>query len=144
MSNKPAYLGRLLLIDMLLVGLFGLLGIWMLDSQTPNVEVVTNIDYHIHNEAAVDAKSKPDAREEKSHLVDAVTERAIPSNANVLEENWSDGVNDSVRERQCQHVLVWKRRLCQMSCNHLTDTVSIDHSGVQYKGHDVLSEDDGL
>lgn len=39
MSNKPVYLGRLLLIDMLLVGLFSLLGIWMLDSQTPNVEV---------------------------------------------------------------------------------------------------------
>lgn len=79
----------------------------MLDGQTPNVEVVTDCNNDIHNERAVDTDGAAQHQEHVGDLVDTVAQGARPAEPRVsglILQEWAEGVDDSVGQRENEHI----------------------------------------
>lgn len=116
----------------------------VLDGQAPDVEVVADGDDDVNNEATVDAQRGAEHEEDKGHLVDVITERAGPAEADVLDQVRAERVDDAERERQTENVPVGEGQLHKVGGDHLADAVGVDEAGEQGKGYEVVVQDVGL
>ena len=118
----------------------------MLDGETPNIQVVTDGNDNINNEATVDADGHAKHAEHKGDLVHAVAEGTGPtrSPSNVLLEDGTDRVDDAKSQRDHEHVPVREAELDQVSRDHLADAVGVDKSAEDDEGNQMLGANHGL
>ena len=83
-----------------------LAGVRVLDGQAPDIQIVTDADDDVDDEARVHAEREPQTREHEGDLVDAVAERAGPADTEAGLQHRPQGVEHAVDERQDEDVLV--------------------------------------
>ena len=84
-------------MNLLAAGLGAELVIGVLNSQAPNVEVVTDGHDNIDDEAAIDTKSNTKDEKNERNLVFVVSKGARPTNAESLDENRTKRVDNTAR-----------------------------------------------
>lgn len=94
-----------------LVGLLLLaLNIGMLDGEAPDVEVITDADNDIGNEATVNTDPETETQEDKGDLVSAVAKGRGPAKTSCLLEVRTKAVEDAEEKRQDQDIGHWEAR----------------------------------
>lgn len=113
----------------------------VLDSQAPDVEVVTDGNNDIHDKASVDTKSSAEHQENKGGLVHIIAERAGPTNAIVVQQDRANRIGNAKANQHAENVPVGEAHLGEVCGNHLPDAVSVDEASKQGKGDQVVVED---
>lgn len=115
----------------------------MLDSQAPNVEVVTNSDNDVNNKAAIHSNGKTKAEEHEADLINTIAEYAWPAEPHGLLQERSDTVDDGKEERSGDDVLVREARLREVSGDHLADGIGVYDSDEEDEWDEMLRADRG-
>ena len=116
----------------------------VLDGQAPDVEVVADGDNDVDDEAAVHANRNAQQEKHVGDLVDTVTQDARPAEAGVLFEEGAQGVDDAEDERQAKHVEEGEGQLGEVGGDHAADAISIDDTGKEHEGNQVVVKNVGL
>lgn len=80
----------------------------MLNSQAPNVKIITDSNNNINHKASIDTNSHSQHAEEISNLVCSITKSRWPSKTDVVLQEWTDGIEDAIRKRDIENVVVWE------------------------------------
>lgn len=113
----------------------------VLNSQAPDVEVITDGNNDIHDKASVDTKSSAEHQENKGSLVHIVAKRARPAKAIVAQQDRANRIGNAKANQHAQDVPVGEAHLGEVCGNHLPDAVSVDEASEQGKGDQVVVED---
>lgn len=118
----------------------GRLNIRMLNLQTPYVQVVTNCNNHIKDEAAVYSDAKSKTHENKRDLV-CRTQSAWPSIAEFVLQPGANAVDNAKEEGREQYVLIREPAFREMSGDDLADRIGVDEADKERERHEVIDED---
>jgi hypothetical protein len=112
--------------------------IWVLDCETPNIQIVTNSPDDIHNKTAMYAHAQAETHENESDLVNIVAQSAWPPYTNVFLQPWPKGVDDAVNQGIYEDIAPRKSRFGEMWNDHTSDRVSVDETGVEDEGYQMV------
>jgi hypothetical protein len=118
----------------------------MLDSQAIYVQVVTNGDDDVDDEAAIDSNSHTKHAEHEGNLVYIVTQGTRPPKgpSQLGLENRTERINDAPCKGDDQHIPVREIELDQVRRDHLAYAVRVYDTGEHDKGDQMLGADQGL
>ena len=117
-----------------------LLHIWILDSQAPNIQIITNGRDDIVDETSINPNPQSYSQKHKADLIDSTAQRARPQ---------SDGRTDAVDDGQCE----WEREdvvhgefwvFDQVGCYDGADRVGVYEADVECKGDQMVEKNDRL
>lgn len=116
----------------------------ILDSQAPNIQIITNRPNDIHDKAAMDTHGKSQTHEHECHLVNIVTQGARPTNTNMALQPGTRGINDGVDQRIDKHVSTREPGFREMRDNHSTNGIRVHESGVEDERNEMVVQDNRL
>lgn len=113
----------------------------VLDGQAPDVEIITNGDNNVNNEASVDTDTHAEHQEHESHLVDITTQSTGPTVTSLLQEDRAQRVDDAKNKRKAKNIPEGESEVDQVSGNNSTDAVGIDEASKERKGDEMVGAD---
>lgn len=142
---QPALQLLTLLLILRLLLLLALHGrIRILDRQAPDIEVIANRPDDIDDKAAMHTNGKTQTHEHERNLINVITKRAGPADANMFLQQRTERVDDTVDERVHEHVATRESGLCQVRDDHTADGEGVDETGVEAEWDEMLAQDHGL
>lgn len=112
----------------------------MLDSQTPNIQIIANRRDDIINKTAIHAHTQPDRHEHKADLIHAAAQRTRPQ-----AHQGSQAVQHGERKRDGEDVVEWEVGVFdEMGGDDGADGVGVDEADVEDERDEVVVEDDRL
>lgn len=112
----------------------------MLNSQTPNIQIITNRRDNIINETPIYPDPQPHSHKHKANLIHPAPQRARPQ-----PHQGAQAIQHGHRERDGEDVVQREFLVFDEVCgDDGADGVGVDEADVEDEGDEVVVEDDGL
>jgi len=129
-------------LELLSLLFFGIVRI--LNSQAPNIQIITDGPDDVNNEASVHTNRKTKAHEDERNLIDIVAQSTRPANADVSLQEWTERVCDAVNKRIDEDVAARETGLGEMRDDHAAYGIGVDETCVENEWHEMMAEDHWL
>lgn len=113
----------------------------MLDSQTPNVQIIAYSHNDVHDKAPVDSNTQAKTREHERDLVDILSQRAWPTESKGLLQTRAKCIDNPKGQREGDDILVRKVHHDKVGSDDLAHAVGVDQADVEDEWDQVVIQD---